>query len=584
MKNAFARFALCLLVAGSFWCCTDDPIKGVGEEQDYSKKQLTDLPTVYINTENGAEIDSKEKYLTADVKMIVDGKLDMASSAKIRGRGNSTWKLDKKPYRVAFDQKQYYAGEDNAHSKRWVMLANHADKTMLRNNTAFFIAEKLGQTFVPCSRFVDLVLNDKYVGTYEISDFLEISKHRIDAGDTGFFIEADGSYLGEKSYFFSEKGIPFTIKDPDADEIWPVQLQYIQEYVQHFENVLFSEDYLDPVKGYRSLVDSMSLATWFLTCEFTANIDSYWSANIYKKEGEDRLYFGPVWDFDIAFNNCNRMGDVSEKMMMAVGFGRNLIGIWVKRMWSDPWFRNLAYRTWKQALSDGIVNATVAHIDEMAKLIDRSQQLNYGTWSISQRCYNEMYLFDNYQDGVTFLKNFIGPRASYLEKTLAKALTEPDAPDFNSNPFKPLDWYYNFSNELTQCLLESDDDELVIRRRSPEKYDEECWQIVPNADSTAFMFIDRISGLAITDVSEPNGGSFVSGSKIVLLTADAANARQWWQILDYYAFWTIKNCHTGLLIKHATTSTEEIVTDYDTPENRSLNNFKWHIMLAEPRQ
>lgn len=582
MKKTLGRIALLALAAGCMYSCKEDKITEGGSVEN-TPQQLTSLPTVYIDTENGAPIESKENYINADVRMVADGETELSSSARIRGRGNSTWRLDKKPYRISFDSKQAFAGEDNAKAKKWVMLANHADKTMLRNSTAFFIAGQLGQPFVPSSRFVDLVLNDKYVGTYEISDFLEIKKDRINAGDTGFFVEADGSYGNEKesSCFFSGKGIPFTIKDPDADDMWPQQIQYIKDCIQHFEDVLFSDSWLDPVNGYRALVDSTSLVSWFLTCEFTANIDSYWSANVYSM-GDGRMYFGPVWDFDIAFNNCNRMGDVSEKMMMAAGFGRNLIGIWVKRMWSDPWFRQLAVRTWHEAHDGGIVNAVTAHIDRMAAEISQSQQLNYQQWSINTRYYNEMYLFDTYQEGVSFLKEFIGKRASYLDRAFEKALTDPDAPDFNTNPFKPQNWYYNFMDEVNQWLLESDNGELFIRRRDPQKSDIECWRIVPNSAGTAFMFVDRANGLAITDVSEQDGSSFVSGTRVALQQADESDARQWWQILDYYAFWTIRNCHTGLIVKHASTETQEVVTDADTPENRALNNFKWHIMLAEP--
>jgi len=562
------------LLATVFAGCTDNDLDS--ETSKYTKLQKSSLPTVYIDTDNGTAIDSKETFVGASVSIIENGKLNTTAQAKIRGRGNSTWRLDKKPYRIEFDKKQYFGGQDNAHAKKWVMLANHADKTMLRNNTAFFIASQLGQPFAPCSRFVDLVLNDKYVGTYEISDFLQIKKDRIDAGDFGFFVEADGSYQNETTYFFSEKGIPFTVKDPDGEKIWPQQLQYIKDYVQHFENVLFSEDYLDPQNGYRALVDSLSLATWFLTGEFTANIDAYWSANIYKKGDGNLLYFGPVWDFDIAFNNCNRMGDVSEKMMMATGFGRNLIGIWLKRMWGDPWFRHLVCRTWQQARSSGIVNATLSHVDEMARNIDSSQQLNYSVWDIDVRNYNEMYLFDNYTDGVSFLKDFITKRAVFMDSTLALAINEPDAPVFNTNPFKPQNWYYNLMDEVDQWLIEADGNKVFLRKRNQSRSVEESWKIIPNSDNSAFMIVDRTNGMAFTD------NSTAPGIGIVLEQADATNQRQWWQILDYYAFWTIRNSGTGYILKHPTSSSEEIVTDEDTPENRSLNNFKWHIMLAQP--
>ena len=84
---------------------------------------ITNLPTIFIDTENGVEITSKEEYVNAVVT--VRGAEDEAVNitevaAEIKGRGNSTWGMDKKPYRLKFNKKINFMGNE-AKEKNWVL-------------------------------------------------------------------------------------------------------------------------------------------------------------------------------------------------------------------------------------------------------------------------------------------------------------------------------------------------------------------------------------------------------------------------------------------------------------------------------
>ena len=77
----------------------------------------------------------------------------------------------------------------------------------------------------------------------------------------------------------------------------------------------------------------MTLGTWFVANEYTANPDGYYSTYAYKERGDDRLYWGPMWDYDIAFNNCYRLREeMTEKLMLNDGYSSGYMKEYVQRM------------------------------------------------------------------------------------------------------------------------------------------------------------------------------------------------------------------------------------------------------------
>ena len=192
---------------------------------------LTNLPTLYINTYNGRGINSKDTYEYAQMWRMQGDSIAAYDSLRIRGRGNSTWGLAKKPYRLKFHQKERFLGTDHANAKSWTLLANHSDKTLLRNAVAAFIGKQLGQPFVPSAEFADVVLNGEYLGNYQISDQMEVNKRRVSITEQkyapvegadisgGYFVEFAGTLSGEPVYFHTNKGQAVAIKSPDEDVI-----------------------------------------------------------------------------------------------------------------------------------------------------------------------------------------------------------------------------------------------------------------------------------------------------------------------------------------------------------------------------
>ena len=110
------------------------------------------MPSVYIETENRRAITSKEQYQNCTL-ILVDGESTLRyENAQIRGRGNSTWwNSDKKPYRVKFANKERFLGEGFANAKSWTLLANHGDKTMIRNALTYDLGRFMGMKFCPAA-------------------------------------------------------------------------------------------------------------------------------------------------------------------------------------------------------------------------------------------------------------------------------------------------------------------------------------------------------------------------------------------------------------------------------------------------
>jgi len=503
--------------------------------------QLSDLPTLYITTEGNAPIISKEDYVRASILWVdANGTVSYDNNLGIRGRGNSTWGMDKKPYRIKFDKKTEFLGSERAKAKSWTLLANFADKSLIRNAVAACIGSFAGQPFTAAAEFVDVVLNGKYIGNYQISDQMEIRPKRVDITEQedpateesnitgGYFLEVDGFAYEEPVSISTPRGVMITVKSPDEDVINDAQISYIRNHITTFENALYSNNFRDPEKGYRKYVDASTLASWYISTELTGNVDGFWSTYIYKEKDDDKIYWGPLWDYDIAFNNCDRIGDVSQKLMTDVGFGDNLTNVWVKRMWQDPWFANLINNTWRQLVADGIEKHICDYIDALAAKLDKSQQLNFGIWPINRHDYNEIVLFNTYQEGIDYLKKFIKDHCAYLTTAFQSRVDNLGEPAKPAAPFEFVEGYwYRIANKGNLMNIGiSDDGQSVCIRTSDPADESQDWEIAPVGDF--YIITNRSNGLSITDVSEFDGSRYKAGTALALKEADADDfARQW---------------------------------------------------------
>ena len=281
MRLVSVRFLL-VAVAGLF------PWTGA-KGQGYT--QLTDVPTVYIETENGRSITSKEQY-TKCTLIIVDGdSIATYPDTEIRGRGNSTWwNSDKKAYRIKFATKQKLLGRHFANARSWTLLANHGDKTMIRNALTYDLGRFMGMEFCPAARFVDVYLNGTYRGTYQISDQVQAHKRRIDINEEdGCILEVANENSREEPYITSSVfRIMYNVKNPKDDALTMQKRIAIGQWIEGMERAVKGNDFADPERGYRAYIDEQSLVNWYVGAEITGNIDALYSIYMWKDADEQR--------------------------------------------------------------------------------------------------------------------------------------------------------------------------------------------------------------------------------------------------------------------------------------------------------
>ena len=263
------------------------------------------LPMVFIETAGGAAIPSKHSDWLAGSKITIynsDWTLAYEGEMGIRGRGNSTWGYPKKPYAIKLDSKAEILGMPK--HKRWVLLANWLDRTILRNCCSFELASRSGLAYTPRGQFVEVFINGKHNGNYFLCEQIKVDKNRVNVDehdtavtDGGYLFELDSYYDEEFKFKSSVRNLPYMFKDPDED-ITDEQFEFVKNYVNNLEAALYDDERF-AAGEYRNYIDVESFVDWWLVMELTG----IWEPNHPKssymhKNSGGKLVMGPVWDFD----------------------------------------------------------------------------------------------------------------------------------------------------------------------------------------------------------------------------------------------------------------------------------------------
>jgi len=397
----------------------------------FNPQDFTGLPILYVDTE-GSEINSKEDYVEGSVSIIGSNDFPDLSSAemKIKGRGNSTWwqggigRPDnmKKPFQIKFGDKTKVLNMPK--DKKWVLLAEISDISLIRNKIVREIANMGSFDYVPQAEYTELFINNKHAGTYLIGQKVEESKNRVNIGDDGYLVEIDTDAhdrIGEDDVYFRsnvwsshyEDGV-FNIKEPSLD-FDSEKFNLIKDHVNDFEDALFGDSFKDPDLGYRSFIDLPSFIDWFLVNEISKNQDAASFSSIYFNyiPGE-KIKMGPVWDFDLAFGNVNYSNAENPE-----GFWIK-DNLWYKRMFEDPYFKQMVQERFDY-YNDNL-NLILSKISEFETYLSKSQKKNFELYPSLLDPNSEVWpvpaRFDNHHEYVEYLKNWINTRMSWLKTWL----------------------------------------------------------------------------------------------------------------------------------------------------------------------
>ena len=274
------------------------------------------LPSVYIDLEDTTLDDihvDKDKKHKGNSIYITDPNgtynLTVENSLEIKGRGNSTWAyFDKKAYQIKFDDKTSVLGMGKA--KKWVLLANAGDDSMIRTHLVYEMAEQMDMDFVCDMKFVDVWIEGEYRGTYQLGEKVELGSSRLNLSqDTGVLIEQDDAYyMYEDYWFYSESlGRHFVMKEivEEDDAVISTAMENFAAAVDTLSFYL----YVTPpenvtLEALSTMIDVESFAKYYLINEYVLNRESFFSSFYWYMDGpDDVLHLGPIWDFDTCMGN-----------------------------------------------------------------------------------------------------------------------------------------------------------------------------------------------------------------------------------------------------------------------------------------
>lgn len=344
----------------------------------------------------------KDTEWVEDDRMTVynaDGSVNMVTTnCGVRLRGNSTQKLPKKPFAVKLTAKQPILGMPT--HKRWCLLANWLDRSMIRNLVGFAAAKATtevwkaesideGMVWNPSGKSVELVIDGRHVGNYLLCEQIKIGSKRLNINDCYEDLVADGlsssfedcGYLVEFDVMQDEnykgvtsRGITWQLKDDVLPDSYAAQ---IGAKIQAIEDAIKKGDFA----AYSKLIDIPSFIDQWFVVELAMNREYTEPRSLYSyyNGGNDKLHAGPVWDFDRGTfqnpTNAQQMGSsrvksydaflsASSKVSKSGGYKENQQPcLWYPLLMNDSEFVRMVKSRWA-ALYPRLLAVT----DEIARL------------------------------------------------------------------------------------------------------------------------------------------------------------------------------------------------------------------------
>ena len=382
-------------------------------------ESFTGLPIILINTENNKEIDSKDEYLNGELTFMGRGfeTSEFTKSIKIKGRGHFTWSQPKKPYQLKFNEKTAFF--DMAEDKKWIFLANYLDKTMLRTAITQELGNISNLEWTPTSHFSEVFINGEHKGTYQISEKIEEDNHRVNVGKNGFLIEIDQlSRMEDDDIYIESYENLYNIKFPET-QMYSNEYNYFKNFILDFEKRLFSNEFEDPINGYKNLIDLESLVDWYLINEINKNDDKilksgvFFSSVFITLKPNGKIKFGPLWDYDLAFGNINRNNNENPE-----GFWLKDYSSWFKQMFKDQYFVEMVKERFLYFYSNR--NYIIDFSNKLSQDLTKSRIENEKIWKTLGKSINPVLPigFNSFEEEQNHLNNWIIKRFEWLKKEI----------------------------------------------------------------------------------------------------------------------------------------------------------------------
>lgn len=417
------------------------------------------LPIVVVNT-NGKEIKDDPEIL-ADMGVIdnPNGQINKITDAynnyngliNIEFRGESSLIFEKKSYQVETIDA---SGNNNnvpllgfPDENDWIFYGPYSDKSLLRNAITFELAKSMNINSSRI-RFFELVINEDYKGVYLLMEQIKQDKNRVDIAKlnpqdtvgedlTGGYIfrldkiEPNGSpgfYSNPNPSFPNYNPNYFQFYDPRAGNLNQPQRNYIETYVEEAESVLAGPNFLNPTNGYQKYFDVNSMVDYQIINELTKSVDGYRFSTYFYKDKNDKIFAGPIWDFNLGYGNVDYWADAVNTFDWIYPYSDRLW--WTQRMLEDTTYEKALNCQWnylrQNKFSDQNINSL---IDSMVTYLGPAIQRNFDRWPVlGQYVWPNSFIGISHKSEVNFLKNWISDRAEWLDNEWTYSCPLPPPP------------------------------------------------------------------------------------------------------------------------------------------------------------
>lgn len=319
----------------------------------------------------------------------------------------------------------------------WILHGPYSDKSLMRNVLAMHLGNEMG-SYHSRTRYVELVINEEYLGIYVLMEKIKRDKNRVDInklkedeieGDDltgGYVIKID---KGEQDWYsdfqimdrFEYTGFQYV--SPNSSSIVEPQKEYIHSYIDSLERSLRYITYSYGGKRYDEYLDTESFVDHYILKELAKDIDAYRISSYYYKDKDSKggkLKAGPAWDFNIAFGNVNYcLGNFTQGWLTDINCNEG-VPFWWSRLLERQEFRDLLKCRWEElkttSFSIDSINAFIdTKVEELGDAVDRNFQkwpvLNEYVWPNSQ-------VRGSFINEVNYLKSFIANRHAWMDANL----------------------------------------------------------------------------------------------------------------------------------------------------------------------
>lgn len=439
------------------------------------------LPIIKIDTygqsiPNDPKIPASFKIISNDngaLNYVNDTVYSYSGRIGIELRGSSSQSFPKKPYGLELwdendeDIKASILGMPK--ESDWILNAHYTDKTLMRNNVTYQLFREMGH-YASRTQFVELFINGEYQGVYTFMEKIKRDKNRVDIAKLedkdnsgtaltgGYIFKIDRINGSGTDGWTSKFQIPsrpgqytnFLFEYPKDTKITEPQKAYIQSFVDSFETALHGNDFQNPLTGWRKYADELSFMDFMLIQEMSKNVDAYrLSTFMYKTRQDDdnKIHFGPVWDFDIAWFNANYCETFKPE-----GWVFNINNIcpdgrspfwWSKILTDSTFARNLRCR-WESLRQSTLSEEHIASIiDGYVAEMQGAENHNFDRWPILGIYVwpNTDPIPDTYQGEIDKLKGWIHRRFEWMDNAIRNL--SPDIHiDIDATNDSGLQWHF----------------------------------------------------------------------------------------------------------------------------------------------